>query len=67
VQPLTRRKLRCALSIPAAHQRLTMVPSRHRFTLRAVLRVGARNSVTPLTCEFARRDPFGKWACRHSR
>jgi hypothetical protein len=23
--------------------------------------VGARNSITSLTCKFALRDPFGKW------
>ena len=37
--PLTRRKLRCALIIPAAHQRLIIVPSRQHLTLRAVLRL----------------------------
>lgn len=31
-------KLRSALSIPAATQRLTILPSRHRFTLRLVER-----------------------------
>jgi hypothetical protein len=35
---LSRRKLRSALSIPAAHQRLIILPSRHRFTFLVVSR-----------------------------
>jgi hypothetical protein len=35
---LRRGKLRSALSIPAAHQRLTIVPSRHHFTFLVVSR-----------------------------
>ena len=36
--PLSRRKLRSALSIPAAHHRLIILPSRQRFTLWVVSR-----------------------------
>jgi hypothetical protein len=35
---LSRRKLRTALSVPAAPQRLLTLPSRHRFTFPVVSR-----------------------------
>jgi hypothetical protein len=35
---LSRRTLRSALSIPAAHQRLIILPSRHRLTFLVVSR-----------------------------
>ncbi len=38
LQPFTRRKLASALSMPAATQRLTILPSRHRFTFLLVER-----------------------------
>jgi hypothetical protein len=37
-QPLRPRTLRSALSTPAAHQRLIILPSRHRFTFLVVSR-----------------------------
>src|SRR5436309_567332 len=36
LQPFTRRKLRSALSMPAANHRLIILPSRQRFTLAKV-------------------------------